>query len=446
MTDKNLVPLPDGEGRNVRLSRLERRQRYIAERRQAAVPTEVEEVDQVPAEQPRAEPSGGEVQTFVLPPRVQLERTSSRFSRWAKLSFVFAVVLPTIVVALFYAFMASPQYATQSMFAVRGSADSSSAMDSAGLFAAAGGAVGTEIADSFIVQQYILSREMVEALVAEANFLEVYSRPSADPYYRLDPTVPIEALVSYWNGMVTLDYELETGILTLVVRAFRPGDAEAITRKVIEKSEQLVNDLSRRAREDNVAAARREVELAETRYADARKEVAAYRGATQEISPEKTAEARQTVVGTLEADVAQLESQLNALRTTMSDNSPRVVYVRNQIAALRQQIDAERRRVAVPDGNEEDRVLTERLSRYEELVAEREFALAQYESAYETLEAARIDSLKQQRYLAVFVRGEAPQEATFPKAERWTLVVFITCFLGWAFVLLLAAAIRDRVA
>ena len=51
MTDKNLVPLPDGEGRNVRLSRLERRQRYIAERRQAAVPTEVEEVDQVPAEQ-----------------------------------------------------------------------------------------------------------------------------------------------------------------------------------------------------------------------------------------------------------------------------------------------------------------------------------------------------------------------------------------------------------
>ncbi|ORE94323.1 hypothetical protein [Acuticoccus yangtzensis] len=448
MTEKNLVPLPDGDRRGAaRVSRTQRRERYLAERRQGTLPVEVDDNDiqEVPA--PSQEAQLPAAPTFVLPPRVQLEKTRSTFGRIARLSFFLCVLLPVVVVALFYAFMASPQYATTSMFAVRGSADSSGAMDGAGLFAAAGGSVGGEIADSFIVQEYIMSRAMVEDLVAEANFLEVYSRPGADPYYRLDPSLPIEGLVEYWNMMASVEYTLENGIMTLVVRAFRPSDAEAITRKVIEKSEALVNEISMRAREDSVRAAQREVDLAETRYADARKAVASYRGVTQEISPEKTAEARQSVVGSLEAEVAQLESQLTALRATMSDNSPRVTYVRNQLAALRNQIDAERRRVSVADdGSAEEAVLTERLSRYEELVAEREFALNQYQSSYETLEAARVEALKQQRYLTVFVRGEAPEKATFPEALRWIAIVGVTCFFVWGLCILVAAAIRDRTA
>ena len=371
--------------------------------------------------------------------------TASLFTRVSRWSFILGVLGPTVCVILFYVFVASPQYATHSMFAVRGSADSSGAMDQSSLFAAAGGSAGTEIADSFIVQEYILSRSMVEALISEANFLEIYSRPSADPYYRLDPTIPIEGLVKYWQMMATVDYDLETGILTLIVRAFRPSDAEAITRKVIEKSEKLVNEISLRAREDSVRSAQREVDLAEGRYADARKAVSNFRGNTKDISPERTAEGRQGVVVSLESEVAKMESQLTALLTTMSENSPRVVYIRNQIAALEQQIEAERRRATVTDeGNDQERVLTERLSEYEELVAEREFALNQYSASYETLEAARVEALKQQRYLTVFVRGEAPEEATYPEAVRWTAIVAATCFMMWGFVMLVAAGIRDR--
>ncbi|UOM33674.1 hypothetical protein [Acuticoccus sp. I52.16.1] len=444
MTDKNLVPLPNSERRGTRLSKIERRQRYLAERRQAPTPvdtTDVDEVDNLP--QPASE---NPVQTFVLPPRVQLDQRTSPFAWFSRWTFILFVAVPVICVALFYAFAASPQYATESKFAVRGSSDSSGAMDSAGLFMASGGGAGTEIADSFIVQEYILSRAMVQALVNEANFLEVYSRPSADPYYRLDPSLPIEGLVAYWNMMAAVDYDLETGILTLTIRAFRPSDAEAITRKVIEKAENLVNDISLRAREDSVRSAQREVDIAETRYADARKAVASYRGTTQEISPEKTAEARQTVVSKLESDVANMESLLTSLRSTMSENSPRVVYVRNQIEAMQRQIDAERRRVAVGEEGQDESVLTERLSLYEELVAEREFALNQYQSSYETLEAARVDALKQQRYLTVFVRGDAPEEATYPQAMRWTAIVAVTSFLIWGFIILVSAVIRDRAA
>ncbi len=290
---------------------------------------------------------------------------------------------------------------------------------------------------------------MVEHLVAEANFLEIYSRPSADPYYRLDPETTIEGLVSYWQTMSAVEFDTETGIINMTIRAFRPADAEAITKKVIEKSEELINYLSLRAREDSLKNARNELKLSEERYAEARKQVASYRGNEREIDPTLVAASRQTLVGNLESELASTEAELSALLSTMSKNSPRVVYVQNKIDSLQRQIAKERLSVAVRDAGSSDSpdqpVLTERLSNYEELVAEREFAQAAYMSSLAALESARVDALKQQRYLAVFLTGSAPEDAAYPEAIRWTAIVFGSLFLIWGLIALVGAAIRDRV-
>ncbi|MEM9223430.1 MAG: hypothetical protein AAGB11_13635 [Pseudomonadota bacterium] len=395
--------------------------------------------------EPGSTPAPASTPAFVLPPRAQLEQKSTRFGRFIRMMFYIFVAAPTMVIILFYGFVASDQYATNSAFAVRGAASSSAAVDLGSLFSLGTGAVDTETADSYILQEYILSREVVEILVAEANFLEIYSRPSADPYYRLNPELPIEELVKYWQIMCQVEFDDETGIINMVVRAFRPADAEQITRKVLEKSEELINELSLRAREDSLKSARREVELAEGRFADSRKSVAGYRGSEREIDPSAVAAAQQGLVGELEGVLAMRQSELTALRSTMSDNSPRVLYVRNQINALERQIARERLSVAVAEEGQNQPVLTERLSRYEELLAEREFAERAYVSALAALEAARIEALKQQRYLAVFVTGAAPEESTYPKALRWTLIVFGALFIIWGVFALIAAAVRDRV-
>ncbi|WP_420392526.1 hypothetical protein [Acuticoccus sp.] len=442
MTEKTLVPVPDGDERRpaTRNKRLERRQKALAERKATAAAVPAHDRDALPVEVPAPRNDA-----FVLPPRAQLTKSASMFGQLVKASLFLCVVLPTFLTVLFYAAMASPQFATESKFAVRGSSSSTGAMDMGGLFSAAGGSVDSEIADSFILQEFIGSRAMVEVLVAEANFLEIYSRPSADFYYRLDPSLPVEKLVDYWRMMSEAEYDTDTGIITLIVRAFRPRDAEVITAKVIEQSEELVNELSRRSREDSLASARREVELAEARYGDSRKAVAAYRGDEREIDPTAVAKARQGVVSGLEAEVATLQSQLTALRATMSENSPRVVYVSNQIDALQRQIAAERLRVAASEDGSDQAILTDRLSRYEELVAEQQFAEQSYLSSMETMEMARMEAMKQQRYLAVFVRGSAPERATYPDALRWTLVLLISLVLVWGLITVVCAAVRDRV-
>lgn len=189
-----------------------------------------------------------------------------------------------------------------------------------------------------------------------------------------------------------------------------------------------------------------EVRLAEQRFKDARTAVASYRTTEIELDPMATASARQGVISGLQSELATLQSQLIALRKTMSDNSPRVVYVRTQIDALERQIEAERTSVAVPAENATQPVLTDRLSRYEELQAEREFAEQAYVSALSTLESARVEALRQQRYLAVFVRGTAPEASQYPQGLRWTLILFGSLVAIWGLIAMIGAAIRDRMA
>lgn len=467
MTEKTLVPLDsdgDDDRRVARRTRRERRQLALADpqtdgvvdaesepevpspvlaRRRPAVVTAEADPD---APGPLLARRRGAVispDAFFLPPRAQLTTQTSNFGRFLKATFFLVVVVPTVLTALFYAFVASDQYATVSAFAVRGSSSTSSSMD-LGIFGITGGS-DPEISDSFILVEYMMSREMVEVLVNEANFLEVYSRPSADSYYRLDPGATVEQLVKFWQTMAATEYDLETGIITLTVRAFRSNDAEQITKKVLEKAEGLVNELSLRSREDSVKNAQRELMLAETRYSQTRQAVAAYRGDEQEIDPSATANVRQGLVGNMQSEVARLESQLTSLRATMSDNSPRVIYVRNQLDALQRQIATEKLRVAVAEEGSTQPVLTERLSRYEELLTNRDFAQKAYESTQATLENARANALKQQRYLAMIVRGSAPEEAQYPEGLRWGAILFGTLFLIWGLFALIAAAIRDRV-
>ncbi|MEM8550974.1 MAG: hypothetical protein AAGF45_01230 [Pseudomonadota bacterium] len=444
MSEKNLVPVPEPDERRaaMRRARMERR-RAMAQRNTSQPATAEADSGPVARATPAAVPLRAEA--FAMPPRAQVDRSGSKFGQFIRTMFALFVLAPTVICMLFYGFVASDQYATHSAFAVRGASSSSSAIDLGSIFSMGGTATDSETADSYILQEFIHSREMVEYLVAEANFLEIYSRGSADPYYRLDPESSIEGLVSYWQMMSSVEFDTDTGIISLIVRAFRPSDAEAITRKVIERSEALINELSQRAREDSLRTAREEVGIAENRFAETRKALAAYRGSEREIDPTATARSRQSVVAALDGQLAEREAELRALRSTMSENAPRVVYVRNQIDALERQIATERLSVAVQDGSDQP-VLTERLSRFEELTAEREFAERAYVSTLTSLELARVEALKQQRYLAVFVRGSAPEASTYPEGIRWTLIVFGSLFIAWGVVALIGAAIRDRVA
>ena len=86
--------------------------------------------------------------------------------------------------------------------------------------------------------------------------------PSIDWWARFRKDKPIEKFIDYWEKMCDTSISFPSGIVTLTVRAFSPEDAKRIADAVVKQSENLINDLNDRMRNDTVLAAERDMQQA----------------------------------------------------------------------------------------------------------------------------------------------------------------------------------------
>jgi len=157
------------------------------------------------------------------------------------------VLLPTLLVGIYLFGIAADQYTTEARFLVRGRQQASSSSVLGDLFGSAGFGQAQQEANS--VRDYLASNDAVRALNEKFDLVALYRRPEADPFYRLWFTDQ-ERLLRYYRSMVSGLYDPSTGVVTLRVTAFRAEDARAVAEELLRLSEDLVNRLSERARED----------------------------------------------------------------------------------------------------------------------------------------------------------------------------------------------------
>ena len=403
-----------------------------------AVPVDPVAVPAAPRRSDLAEPEagGGSAVAGVMP----------RFagSAFGMTTFVVMVLVPTVLTALFYIFLATDQYSTQSYFSVRSPSGSSGGSSILGMVAGISGSSSSESGDSYVILDFINSRDLVEDLEKRIDLRAIYDRPEADFYYRFDPTKPIEDFVEYLKMMITPEYNTTSNVITLTVRAFRPEDSQLVAESVIAASERLINDMSRRARDDTLRESRDEVARAEQRLRLNRTAIAAFRRNEADIDPTKTAGTQQEIISKIESSMASKRAELKAIRSTMSATAPRVIEFQRELSALEEQLVQERARVGDGTSSAKGTVLNERLSKYEELLTEQTFAQTAYTSALASLEAARMDADRQQRYISVFVSPRIPQYPLYPEGLRWVGCIFGLCLILWGLVSIVFSGVRDH--
>jgi capsular polysaccharide transport system permease protein len=202
----------DDEPRKARPSRALRRQRRAEREGKIALAP-----SQLPERGGRTEILPA--QPISLPSSIDADEGGYTFRKLLKHSFIGMVIVPVVLVAMFFTFVAAEQYGSVSRLTVRGTS-ASTGTEFGSLLGVFGGALTSEAVDSYVLVEYIHSPEVVQALNDRADFLRVYTRPEADPWYRLDPNAPMEDLVEYWEMMSTIYFNPETQISELIVRAF----------------------------------------------------------------------------------------------------------------------------------------------------------------------------------------------------------------------------------
>ena len=349
------------------------------------------------------------------------------------------VVLPTVLASIYYGGIVTPQFESVSSFTIQSAEGAGPSAGLEWLVSAVPGSSGTR--DAMLVQEYILSRDMLKLLVDEHGYRDHYGADKIDVFSRLSSEDSLEETYEHFQAMVRVEHDSQSGALTLRVRAFDAETAHRMSEAILEASEAMVNRMSDQVRQDRMAIAQREVDGAETRLTKARQAIVELQGQREELNPQQSAAAVLSVRSTLEAELASARAELAAQRAILQPNAPQLVDLRRRVGALQAQVNRQRNRLA---GTGDDDGLHETIAAFEPAVAEKEFAQRAYESALTSLELARVDADRQHRYLVTIATPSEPDFASYPQFWRSVLTVLLLAFALLGIGTLLLASIREH--
>lgn len=367
---------------------------------------------------------------------------------WIPSSAMVVVLVPLLVATFYLGLLASDRYSVDVKLAVR--SQDTPVMDALGVFSSFGGGGGTA-SDSYILIDYILGRGMVEEMSQAVDMRHMFSASSVDWFSRLDAERPIEEIVAYWQKMVSATFEPATGIVRIEVTAFEREQTVKLANAVVAAADGLINRLSTESRHDALKAATTELERAEQRQRLIRAAMRKFREQEQIADPLKRAAAQQEAIERSKTDLQRIDTELQTSRGFMKEDAPSIIVLKNQRIAISKQLEDLQKEVGIEGNTTGDagkvggrRAVASMLATYEELEAERQFAEKAYLSALASLERARYDADRKQRFLAVFEKPGIPEEAKYPRTIRDLFVTFLAFGLVWGLGIFIVLGIREH--
>ncbi len=362
--------------------------------------------------------------------RARARELAVRFGIW--------VVVPTILGVVYFGCLASPQYESISVFTIQ-------ANDRVGVGSEALAAFLPSVnvaKDAALVREYIDSRAMLDLLEKQEGLIEHYEDTDIDWFSRLAKDASYEEIYDYYKKKVKVDDTVGRGMLKLRVRAFSAEKAQAFSRAILKAAEKMVNELLSRGSRDRIEYAEKEVKNAQDRLSKARAKLLSLQGEGADINPTESAEAVLQIRTELETELAKARADLDTAASVMRRDAPQVVELRQRVASLKHQIANQNKRLVNSDSDSDS--INASIARFEPAMLEKELAQNAFQTALKTLELARLEAIREQRYLVTLAAPSLPDGPTHPRRIWGMLTVFVLALALMGLVSLLVASVREH--
>lgn len=349
------------------------------------------------------------------------------------------VVVPTCLAIVYYAFIASDVFISESRFLVRSPQHPMQGGFVGELLQGSG--ISHSQDDAYSVHDYILSRDALRELDAKLGVRNAFASKNVDPINRfagLSWDDSFEQFYRYYGKHVEVEYDTASSITKLTVRAFSAQDSQRIDDLLLKMSERLVNTLNERSRQDLIRYASDEVRIATDKATAAALALFEYRSKHAVFEPDKQAAIQLESVAKIQEELISTEAQLAQVQK-LSPNNPQIAGLESRADTLRHAIGIEAAKVTSANGS-----FSAHAPDFERLTLETVFADKQLGVALADLETARSEALRQQLYLERLIQPSIPDKAMEPRRIRSVFTVFLIGLIAWGVVSLVVAAIREH--
>lgn len=363
------------------------------------------------------------------------------FRKLARRADIFAlifIIIPTAISAVYFGFLASDVYISESRFVVR-SPDKPAQTGLGVLFKGLGFSnAGDEMA---ISREAVLSRDALRTLEKQHAFSQAFRRTNISIFNRFDPfgfATSFEDLYQYYLGKVDVEQNSSTSVATLKVKAYSPKDAQKFNAQLLSMAEETVNKLNVRGRQDLIRYSESEYESAKDYARKAALSLSYYRNQKKILDPEAQASAQLQMVSKLQDELISSQSELRLLQNLTPQN-PRIPILQQKADGLSGEIQAQ---LAALAGGRNS--LATNSAQYQRLILESQFADKQLAASMAALEQARNEARRQQAYVERIVQPNLPDYPEEPRRLRGILTTFVLGLVAWGIARMLLAGLMEH--
>jgi len=365
-----------------------------------------------------------------------------------RLSFFLIVALPTLMAAAYYLLIAAPRYVAEAKFSVYTQAPARA--DPLAMLAQLPMA-SASLEDQHIVQDYINSRAMLEAVEKKYDLQRIYGT-GGDIFSELWSGLSVERRTAYWTRHVHVTIDSNSGIADLQVDTFRPEDSLALVNGILAETRTMVENLSSDGDADAVKLAAQQFDKAAAQLAAVRAKVTQFRQDNHMVDAAHTGQFTAEMVGGLEVSLADAQSQIQQARSYLAPSDPRIAMLQARADSLRSQIDLQKNGLSQGSPTAPgdvalrgpDVLPASTLSQSETLDTELDVALKSYAAAAAANFEAQGNLSRDRRYLEVFIKPALPEDAGEPQRLRMIATVLVASFILWCLIITIGGAVRDH--
>lgn len=349
------------------------------------------------------------------------------FERLLLLSFIVCFAIPMVTSTIYYLFIVSPQYSTEVRFVVRSSAP----LLSRDRYASSNAEPKAKIVqDTSVILNYLESPTIIGEIDKQISIDRLYGDRKIDFFSRLPANATHEEIEKYWKSKISANVNPKSGIVTLDVYAFSPQDSFDLLGVVLKLAEQRVNRLNSGIWSNLMESARSDVEKSTEQLENLRAKFRDAQNATGVFDIELASESRHEVLTKIEANLAMLKSERDALSGSVGKDSPRLTYLDRQIAAASTQIGLMKERIA-GGGAAAGRSLADTSELFDTLKMDVKLAEERLASAIAELEKVKLISSLQLVYLDRFTEPVLSDKSSYPNPALSLFLTLLGSLAAW---------------
>ena len=342
----------------------------------------------------------------------------------------YLVALGSLLISTIYFYgIGRNRYITSADVVVRKSQNETSNTFTLGALLGSGNSGSIE--DARYLKTYLLSTQVLEALEEKIPFAELNKRKYPDIFSGLNTNISRERKYSFYRNQVSVILDEVSGILKVTTIGFDPVTSYKINIFLLNQSETFINKLNQDIYIKQLDFAKKQVIDNLEKLQKAQNELQKFQLINKSLDLSFDAATTNNLIASLESNLAQKKVELATMKKKfISPQAPEVLDVLNLVEEIEKMIKDERKALVSPEGKN----LNKKVVTLNNLKSKLAFAEDLYKSALSTSESTRIDSLQQQRFLAVISKPVLAEQQYW----YWRHKGFLTILVIISIVYLLA--------